>query len=53
MKKRLVLAAACCMPLVAAADIMGNSLGFADASLTVSMALGAIALIVTRRLQKG
>jgi hypothetical protein len=52
MKKRIVLAIAGCMPLVATADIMGQSLGLADASTAISIVLGIMALAVARRLQK-
>ena len=52
MKKQLILALAGCMPLVATADIMGRHLGFADASTTVVVALGIVALIAARRFQK-
>ena len=52
MKKRMVLAAAGCMPLIATAGIMGESLGFADASTPVIVVLGIIALFATRRFLK-
>jgi len=52
MKKQLILALAGCMPLVATADIVGHNLGFADASTTVIVALGVVALIAARRIQK-
>ena len=48
----LILAIAGCMPLVATADIMGQSIGFAEASTAISLALGALALVVARRIQK-
>jgi hypothetical protein len=51
-KKRMILSLAGCMPLVAAADIMGKNLGFTDASTAVVVVLGAVALVVARRLQK-
>jgi len=52
MKKRMMLALAGCMPLIATADIMGNHLGFADASTALIVVLGVIALIAARRFQK-
>jgi len=51
-KKQLILALAGCMPLIATADILGHNLGFADASTTVIVALGIVALIAARRFQK-
>jgi hypothetical protein len=53
MKKRMILALAGCMPLVATADIMGQNIGFADASTVMLVVLGSVALMVARRLQKG
>jgi len=52
MKKQLIAALAGCMPLVATADIVGHNLGFADASTTVIVILGVLALIAARRFQK-
>jgi hypothetical protein len=52
MKKRLILAIFGCMPLVATADIMGQSIGLADASTVMMLILGSVALLMARRLQK-
>jgi len=50
-KKRLILAIAGCVPLIATAGIVGQNLGFADAGTVVLVALGVAALIAARRHQ--
>ena len=53
MKTRVFMLLAGCMPILAAADIVGSRPGNTDFSLVGLIASGFVALLITRRLLAG